>query len=148
MNGVVWLSESVPEGELEAAIEAEKTAGRTSRGSGGVSAGHRLMMRRQVAALRSVSAEGRRRVARVRGCVAALGWGLLPVTPASIMRVYGASEASGISASSLSDPAVMGALLRTAMPDAGGTTDDDVEAAADRDVMGTTASSPRTIVKL
>jgi exosome complex component RRP4 len=55
--------------------------------------------------------EARLRVARVRNAVLALGWALLPVTPASIMTVYTASVEGGVPAHEVCNPAVMAALV-------------------------------------
>lgn len=160
MNGVVWVAESVPDEELEAAAAAEEAAARAGPSSSsssaaahrsrGLSSAAKASLRRRVAAERDVSPEGRRRVARVRACIAALGWALLAVTPAHIMALYASAEAAGTPLVSLSDPAVMAELVRGLGDDGDedDLDDDDDAAATGADAEFDDGTVPAPVVKV
>ncbi|KAA0167324.1 hypothetical protein FNF28_02856 [Cafeteria roenbergensis] len=164
MNGVIWVAESVSDEELEAAAAAEEAAARAGSSSSsssssfaathrsrGLSSAAKASLRRRVAAEREVTADARRRVARVRACIAALGWALLAVTPAHIMALYSSAEAAGTPLVSLSDPAVMAELVRGLGEEEEEDDDEDesgAAAAAGADAEFDSASVPAPVVKV
>ena len=93
-NGVVWISESVSEEDVE-----------------GESMDARLASLREAAATKAVSKEARVKVARVRNAVQALGWALLPITPANIMSVFQGAVDGDVPVSDMCNPSVMSALV-------------------------------------